>query len=218
LRDLDKKVYASYCGRFEMNIVREVVRRAGGKGDVIETNPPKLDCFDVVKQGQADATWIFQPWEGVQAEIDGVELNTFPLTEDESGFSYGYSPVLLAHPKLSQGEEETAALRAFLSATSRGFQFAAAHPSEAVEQLVNVSHHPSLLQVSKEFILRSQTFLSSNKYYLNETDGSWGRMDDGRWQRFVGWLLDNSLLSDRSGTVVTRDDLDYHLLFTNDFL
>lgn len=210
-------MYASYCGRFEMNIVREVVRRAGGKGDVIETNPPKLDCFDVVRKGQADATWIFQPWEGVQAEMDGVELITFPLTEDESGFSYGYSPILLAHPKLLVGEEAVA-LRAFLSATSKGFQYAAAYPAEAVEYLLNVSQHPSLLQASKDFLLRSQTFLSANNYYLNEADGSWGKMEDGRWQRFVDWLLDNALLSDRSGTLVTRDDLDYRQLFTNDFL
>jgi ABC-type nitrate/sulfonate/bicarbonate transport system substrate-binding protein len=217
LRELDEKVYASYGGRFEMNIIREVVRRDGGKGDVIETNPPKLDCFDVVMRGEADATWIFEPWEGVKAAMSGVKLNTFPIADDASGFSYGYSPVLLAHPKLLEGEEALT-LRSFLAATERGYQYAAAHPVEAVGHLLNVSQHPSLLQESKEFLIRSQQFLSENGYYLNASDGSWGRMDSDRWRRFVEWLLDNGLLSDRSGTVVTRDDLDYRLVFTNDCL
>jgi hypothetical protein len=45
-------------------------------------------------QGEADATWVFCHWEGVEAELKGVELNTFALRD--YGIAYGYSPVLLA--------------------------------------------------------------------------------------------------------------------------
>ena len=49
------------------------------------------------KQGEADATWIFRGWEGVDAQLKGVELNTFSL--DEYGVPYGYTPVLAALPQ-----------------------------------------------------------------------------------------------------------------------
>ena len=45
-------------------------------------------------QGEADATWVFMPWEGVEASRKGVELNAFRLSE--AGIPYGYSPVVVA--------------------------------------------------------------------------------------------------------------------------
>ena len=31
----------------------------------------------VVFQGEVDASWVFMGWEGVAAEVSGVELNSF---------------------------------------------------------------------------------------------------------------------------------------------
>lgn len=49
-----------------------------------------------VPQGEADATWVFMGWEGIEAKRKGVELNAFGL--EEFGVPYGYSPLLIAHP------------------------------------------------------------------------------------------------------------------------
>ncbi len=48
-------------------------------------------------QGEADATWIFLGWEGVDAQIKGVELNAFKL--GDYGIPYGYTPLLVALPQ-----------------------------------------------------------------------------------------------------------------------
>lgn len=48
------------------------------------------------KQGEADATWVFMGWEGIEAKMKGVELNVF--RPEDHGVQYGYSPVLVAHP------------------------------------------------------------------------------------------------------------------------
>lgn len=45
-------------------------------------------------QGEADATWIFEGWEGVEADQKNVALNRFRLAD--FGVPYGYSPLLLA--------------------------------------------------------------------------------------------------------------------------
>ena len=47
-----------------------------------------------IAKGEADATWVFMPWEGVEAQRRGVELNAFSLSD--SGIPYGYSPVVVA--------------------------------------------------------------------------------------------------------------------------
>lgn len=49
-------------------------------------------------QGEADATWVFLGHEGVQAEIDCVNLNIFRLADH--GIPYGFTPVLVANPEI----------------------------------------------------------------------------------------------------------------------
>lgn len=60
-------------------------------------------------KGEADATWVFMAWEGVEAEKKGVELNAFKLSD--YGISYGYSPVMVAHPDTLQNKPD---VRCFL--------------------------------------------------------------------------------------------------------
>jgi NitT/TauT family transport system substrate-binding protein len=217
MSDLDGKTYASYGGRFEMAIIRQMIRNAGGKGDVIEVLPPKLDCyFNQLAKGAVDSTWIFCGWEGISAEIEGVALRSFSLHDE--GVPYGYSPCLLSHPSLLSSHAGRALLQSFLAATERGFQFAAANPIEAAECLIEGSGHPSLTSSKgRDLTLRSQQYLSTRGLYLDE-EGRWGRMSHSRWAAFVDWLFQNNLITDRAGQVLSRDSVDVSNLFTNDLL
>ena len=49
-------------------------------------------------QGEADATWVFLGWEGIEADIKGVKLNKFKL--EDFNVPYGHSPLLVAHPDM----------------------------------------------------------------------------------------------------------------------
>ena len=68
----------------------------GGEGAYTELALPMLGVWNTLLKGEADATWVFMGWEGVEAELAGVALNAFKL--GDFGVPYGYSPVLLAHP------------------------------------------------------------------------------------------------------------------------
>lgn len=208
------KRYASYEGRFEMAIVNHFIKTKGGEADCIEIKPPKLDCFDSVMRGDADATWVFMGWEGVMAQNDGHELNVFEL--GEAGLPYGYTPVLMAHPDILELEGGKV-MREFLRATERGYQFCHHNPDKAAEILLETANHPSLTSLGLEFLVKSQEFLTSGSHYLDKSE-AWGRMKDGKWEDYVSWLLENKLLTFRDGTVVTRENLDPDHLFTNDFL
>ena len=69
-------------------------------------------------KGSVDSTWVFLGWEGIAAELDGLELTNFPLSD--AGVPYGYSPVLLAHPDLLSTPEKRDQLKTFLAITERG--------------------------------------------------------------------------------------------------
>ncbi|MEJ7660812.1 MAG: ABC transporter substrate-binding protein [Hymenobacter sp.] len=92
-RDLDGCAYASYQARYEDKIVQQLVINDGGAGDLRLSYPPKLGIWETLLTGAADATWIFDNWEGIEAETNGVQLTKFRLAD--YGIPYGYSPVLL---------------------------------------------------------------------------------------------------------------------------
>ena len=89
MKDLDGKRYASYAARFEGRIVQRMIQHAGGVGDYVEDTPPMLGIWNTLLEGEADATWVFTQWEGVEAKLKGVELNAFPVCD--FGVPYAYS-------------------------------------------------------------------------------------------------------------------------------
>ncbi|MFW6435460.1 MAG: ABC transporter substrate-binding protein [Halovenus sp.] len=208
--DLDGKTYASYDARFEDHIVEQLVRSDGGEGDIEITTPPKLGIWNTLLDGDADATWVFMPWEGVMAERDGIDLTPFYL--DDYGVPYGYTPLMLASPDTieEQGDE----LARFLDATGRGYEFAAEQPAEAARILGETAAGPESLD-DTEFLIESQQRLSEN--YLTG-DGAWGRMAEDRWVEFVEWLADEEILTTIEGEHIPADQIEVADLYTNELL
>jgi ABC-type nitrate/sulfonate/bicarbonate transport system substrate-binding protein len=173
-RELDGRKYASYGGRFEIAIVQQLIKNDGGLGKAIEEVPPKLNCFAEMINGNCAATWVSMGWEGIEARRSGHDLNVFKISDFD--VPYGHSPLVLAHPRLLEGDG-AAALRAFLKATAVGFEAAAADAETAVDILQNtgvlklLGHNENL---DREFLLESQSVVS--KRYL-DADGEWGRME-----------------------------------------
>ena len=207
--DLDGATYASYDARFEDDIVRQLIRNDGGDGDVEIVTPPKLGIWDTVLDGDADATWVFMPWEGLLAERDGVDLTPFYL--DEYDVPYGYTPVLLARPDTIADDAER--LEGFLTASARGYRFAAENPAEAATILREAA--TGMDADDPDFLERSQRELA--EAYLT-ADGEWGRMTTERWDRFVTWLADRGILTGVDGTPIPAEDLPAEELYTNERL
>jgi ABC-type nitrate/sulfonate/bicarbonate transport system substrate-binding protein len=90
---LDGKTYASYKARYEDHIVKEMIKNDGGEGDLNIIYPEKLGIWNTLLSGKADATWIFDNWEGIEASCKNIELNKFTL--NEFNIPYGYSPIVL---------------------------------------------------------------------------------------------------------------------------
>lgn len=204
---LDGKVYASYSARYEDEIIRQMIINDGGRGQFVSHKPARLDIWHALLTNEADATWIFLPWEGVEAEQRDIQLNQFLLEDYE--IPYGYSPVLAAHGDWAT--ENADALRRFLSATAEGFAFAVRDPDEAARILFDTANHPALTNL--DFLEKSQQVASG--YYLDE-DRQWGVMRRDVWNAFVNWLIRNRLLNQPDGDLIQQFDVSR--LFTNEYL
>jgi len=208
--DLDGRTYASYDARFEDHIVEQLVRNDGGEGDIEIVTPPKLGIWNTLVDGDADATWVFVPWEGVLAERDGLGLTPFYL--DEYDVPYGYTPLMLARPETIETEAD--ALSRFLEATGRGYAFAAENPGAAARLLGETADGPETLD-DEAFLIESQQRLADN--YLT-ADGEWGRMAHDRWTAFVEWLADEAILTTIEGDHIPAEEIDVGALYTNELL
>lgn len=196
---LDKGVYGSYNAKYEDHIVRAMVSAAGGsaKGQdmKIKSEVGKLSLFEELKKGTVDATWIFLPWEGVEAQLEGTHLNVFRA--EDYGVPYGYSPVIARN---ADGKLSADVLKKFVSATREGYEYAMKHPKEA-SAIVGKHCQP---ERSAEFLEKSQ--LAINDFY---TDGAAaGSMQAQKWKIWVDWLKKQDLL---------KTDLNIDDIFTTAF-
>ncbi|KAF7197960.1 putative thiamine biosynthesis protein [Pseudocercospora fuligena] len=194
------KKYGSYNAKYEDAIVKKMVQKDGGdsKKVQVESNHGKLSLFDAVKDGRVDATWIFVPWEGVEAQMEHVDTKHFLL--EDYGIPYGYSPVIARNAAKSPADET---LSSFVAATREGYELAMRHPHDAADIL----HHITTPQRSKDFLHKSQ---ASINHYYTDLGQKPGFMDSTKWTAWLKWLEDHDLLTG-------PEELREQDVFTNEF-
>jgi NitT/TauT family transport system substrate-binding protein len=206
-KQLDGKVYASYGARYEDEIIRQLIQNDDGRGQFVSHKLPSSGIWRALLTREVDAAWCWLTWEGVKADIEGVDLNQFLF--DDYGIPYGYNPVLTAHRDWCNQNPD--ALRRFLEATAAGFRFALKNSDEAARILMKTANHPTLTK--RNFVEQSQQMVSG--YYM-DGEGHWGFMHRSIWVSFTNWMIRNRMLTDHDGELIQKMDVDQ--LFTNDYL
>ena len=216
LEKLSGKTYGSYGGRFEMAEIDSIIKEAGGRDGVVEVVPPKFDCFEKLLAGEIDSTWIFPCWEAVIAkQARNVDLNIFLV--NDTCRSYGYSPVILAHPDLlTDSSGKSGIIKRFLCITQRAARYAVDHPEEAVQCLLHGSNnHHSIASLPVQILIESQ--IEAGKHYLSP-EGNWGFMSDVQWSSWVDWLFEHNCITGSDGGTLPRSAIVSTELYTNEFL
>merc|ERR1712029_34252 len=167
------------------NIVDAITKRAGGDPTQlkIEGQKGKLSLWESLKQGTIDATWVFLPWEGVEAVQAGMDLTVVEMSD--YGIPYGYSPVI-ARNASSPTTLDKDTLWRFVSATMEGYEQAMTDPNSAAAVMKQYCD-PKL---SEKFLLESQR--NVNQYYSDGT--TLGRMAGHKWKAWVEWLEAEGML------------------------
>ena len=176
-KDLDGRSYASYGARYEDQIVKQLIKNDGGKGDIKISYPKRLGVWNTMKNNLYDSTWIFMNWEG----IENPNLNFFRLKDYD--IPYSYSPLIVASEKLINGSQSE--INDFLKATKQGYIYSMNNIQESTEILYNYLPNSD----KKINIIESLKF--SIPYFGNSK--SFGKISKDVFQKFFKWLELNEI-------------------------
>ncbi len=198
-RDFEGKKYGGEGLPMERAILAGLMRADGG--DVSRLKFVSVGVSDLLTllQRDIDVAWIYYGWEGIEAQLRGIPLNTVMLSDWDRAVPDVYSPILITGEKTIR--EKPDLVRRFLAATARGYEFAVAHPDEAADILVK-----SVPEMDLKLAHASQRWLSPR---YKEGAQKWGEQKGTVWQRFADWLYENKLANRKLNTGTA---------FTNEFL
>lgn len=205
-RDLDGKTYGGFGSPYEAAVVSEIIKRDGGKGD-FKNVTLDVGAMEALKAKRIDFVWIFDGWEGIQAEREGIKLNYFPIIKN--GIADYYTPNIVTSPALIKQQPEL--LKKFMAATAQGYEFARTNPKESAQILIQGT--PEGTFPDKGLVDASQDYLSPR---YADSGRKWGLQDAAAWQGYPQFILDSGAMTDASGKKVTS--LDFNALYTNQFL
>ena len=183
-KGMENHSYATWNGAIELATIQNVMEADGGDYSKLELIPSTVtDEVSALKTNSVDSIWIFYGWAGVKTELEGLATDYFAFADIDPVFDY-YTPVIVAGNQFLEKNPETA--KAFLSAVSKGYEFAMDHPEEAAQILCKAAP-----ELDSELVLASQQYLA-DQYQADAP--YWGYIDETRWNNFYQWVNDNELV------------------------
>ena len=207
--DLDGLVFGGFGSPMLTALAATTIRGDGGKGEFEEVS---LDSgsYEALSQGRIDFTLSVSTWQDIQMQLDGHPFKAFRY--QDFGVPEQQSTGIISSDAYL--DENADAARAFVSATALGYKFAAEHPDEAADLLIEAN--PDTLGSAEELVRESAKVMASDGYLVSP-DRPIGVAAPDAWNEFGDFLLENGFLTDASGTTVTNSP-DWSTYYTNEYL
>ena len=181
-KDMCGHNYATWELPIEQAVIRQVVTADGGNFDEIELIPQYVENIQGAFESGINSVWIYYAWDGVNADMSGIDTNFFYFKDYDDALDY-YSPVIIANDSWLASNGELA--KKFMSAVSKGYEYAISNPTEAATILVEANEGMDL-----DLCIESQKWLADQ--YKADAD-KWGVIDAERWDAFFTWIYSNGL-------------------------
>jgi ABC-type nitrate/sulfonate/bicarbonate transport system substrate-binding protein len=196
--DFEGKKYGGWGSPVEQAVLKALMEKHGADFDRLEMVTIGAADFFTSVEKDVDFTWIYYGWDGVAAELRGMDLNFISLKDEDKALDF-YTPVIIASEKTLENNPDL--VEKFLKATTKGYEYAVENPEEAAEFLLGVSP-----ELDRELVIASQKYLS--KQYKADAP-RWGEMKKEVWEDYAKWMYDRDLI---------KDMIDPEKAFTNQFL
>ena len=207
-KDLDGKTYAGFGSNWERKLIETLICADGGKGE-FEIVTLRTSAYEALANGAVDFTLEIATWEGVKNKLEGVKQRAFRYSD--YGIPDQHTTLLVSSGKYLIDNPETA--KAFLSATQRGFAFAADHPDEAADILIRGNQDV----LTDDKLIRASLKALDDGHFLRDSDGTIGNMRPETMLALGEFLFKAGILYDKEGAVL-QEKPDFSSYFTNDFL
>ena len=171
----------------EQATIKYVVEKDGGDFSKVELVPSTAqDEVSGLRADMFDTVWAYEAWGVQNAVVQDYPCNYFSFISIDDVFDY-YTPVIAANDDFAAQNPE--AVRAFLRAVKRGYEFAVENPDEAADILC-----AQVPELDSALVHQSQSYLADQ--YVADAE-SWGVIDPERWAAFYQWLNDNDLVNNQ---------------------
>ncbi len=198
-KDLEGKKYASWGLPIESQVLDVLMKCDGGDVSLVEFVTTGLSDPLTAIQRDLDVAWIYEGWEGVEAELRGMPVNMVRFSDWFDCLPDYYTPVIVTSEEAIA--ERSDVVRRFMAATARGYAYAAENPGEAAEILIKAAP-----EANPELVRKSQEWLSPR--YQDDAP-RWGEQKPEVWQGYADWMNSHGLLPKA---------VDASKAFTNEFL
>lgn len=187
-KDLEGKTYAGFGSAWEDALISTMIENDGGTPEY-DTVTLGTGAYEALASGAVDFTLEVATWEGVNSELLGRDqshflYNDYGVPEPQGGYIGTRTETL-------QSDPETVA--AFMDATRRGYEWAAANPAEAAEILIEVGDFPN------EDLVRGSMRVIDEGGYLTDGTTTVGLIDPARLETMARFLYDSGVLRGADG-------------------
>jgi ABC-type nitrate/sulfonate/bicarbonate transport system substrate-binding protein len=204
-RGLDGKIYGGFGAPYESAVVSAIIKHSGGTGK-FKNVTLNIDSIEALKSKQIDFVWIYQGWEGIQAQREGLKLNEFYITDN--GIPDYYTPTIITSP--NEIKQQPDLLKRFMAATARGYEFARTNAKESAQILLDQNKgafpDPGLVFASQDYL--------SPRYA--DPGRKWGLQDAAAWHGYPNFMLSAGAVQDAAGKPIKSINFDQ--LYSNQFL
>ena len=184
---MENHVYTTWDMAVEQATIKQVMESDGGDFSKLQMVPFTVDDeVQGLKANMFDCVWVYEGWAVQNAAVQDYPVNYFSFKDMDDVFDF-YTPVLAANNDFMKDNPD--AVKAFLRAAKKGYEFAVDHPEDAAQILCD-----EVPELDSALVEASAKFLASQ--YTADAE-SWGVIDGKRWAAYFQWLNDNSLVENK---------------------
>lgn len=214
-KDFSGKTFATFGTSEDIAVVKRMIEFDGGNPE-FDSVTVGTSTFETVASGQADFGAFYRTWEGVQADIEGPEMNCF--VPSDYGVPGNPDPIgLITNQKMINEEPDT--VRAFTKAALKGYEYAREHPGEIAQILADGAPGAD---VNKELVTKAMEMIVNEGYWEDKEKFESGELKFGQneyveTQKYIDFLKQSKAYASPSGKIV-EDIPDVKDVAPNDYL
>lgn len=186
-KKMEGHTYATWSMPVEQATIKQVMESDGGDFDKLKMVPYEVDDEVAgLKANMFDCVWVYEGWAVQNAKVQHYDVNYFSFVSMDKVFDF-YTPVIAANDDFAKKYPD--AVKAFVRAAKRGYEYAIKHPKAAGDILLDAAP-----ELSADLVQASAKYLA--KQYQADAK-SWGVIDKSRWDAYFKWLNDKNLVENK---------------------